>query len=380
MVPTQTATSDESISEHAFSRRVLIASSLGIGLFCGLMLLWYAVQVLLIIFAGILVAVLLRGMANLLAKHSRLSQKWALAAIVVITVLLFTTVGYFVAPRVIAQVQQLYVTLPRAYGQLKDWAGKYPLGRLAIGSIPNSVNAPGGHGDLLGNVTGAASMTLSAVLTFVLIVFVGMYLAAEPQLYIDGLTRLFPKDYRDHVCRILQAVGHALGGWLVGQGIDMAFIGALTACGLWILGIPLAFSLGLLAALANFIPNFGPFIAFVPSALLALTINPHKIVSVGVLFLIVQGIEGYVLQPMIQRRTVSLPPALTVLAQVLLGLLLGPMGGHSRDADHGSGNGAGESAVRPRRPSRSGPRARCAADVKVDHCGAKCIHAGTYTK
>ena len=169
-------------------------------------------------------------------------------------------------------------------------------------------------------------MTLSAALTLVLILFVGLYLAAEPELYIDGVTRLFSHEYRDHARKLLYAVGTALAGWLVGQGIDMAFIGVMTGLGLWAIGVPLAFSLGLLAALANFIPNFGPFIALVPSELLALTVNPHKMVGVFVLFLIVQGIEGYILQPVIQRRTVSLPPALTVLAQVLLGLLLGPMG------------------------------------------------------
>ena len=315
---------------EAFAKRVLIAVSVTIAVVLLVLLVGYAVEVLLLIFAGVLVAVLLRGLADLLQRHSRFSAAWSLAIVIVFLLLLFGAIGYFVFPRVFDQLDDLYRTIPKALGEARAFIGKYPLGKRLLKYWPGwsvvSGQVSGTHSNLLARMTGIASTTLGIVVTVVLILVLGLYLAAEPELYVSGMLHLIPKAYRDHARKTMYAIAHALRGWLVGQGIDMACIGILTGTGLWFIGVPLSFALGLLAALANFIPNFGPIISFTPSALLALTVGPSKVLWVLILFLIVQGLEGYFLAPTIQRRTISLPPALTILAQVLLGLLLGPMG------------------------------------------------------
>ena len=106
----------------------------------------------------------------------------------------------------------------------------------------------------------------------------------------------------------------------------MIIIGVLTAVGLWLLGVPLALTLGLLAALLTFIPNIGPILAVVPAALLALLQSPTRALYVVLLYLGIQTVESYLLTPLMQKRTVSLPPALTIFAQVLMGILVGRIG------------------------------------------------------
>jgi len=100
----------------------------------------------------------------------------------------------------------------------------------------------------------------------------------------------------------------------------------LTAIGLWIIGIPLAFTLGLLAGILNFVPNFGPWFAAIPAVLIAFMKSPQHALYVAVLYIVLQSVDGYILTPLVDRRSVELPPVLTITAQVLLGLAFGFVG------------------------------------------------------
>jgi predicted PurR-regulated permease PerM len=106
----------------------------------------------------------------------------------------------------------------------------------------------------------------------------------------------------------------------------MLIIGVLTTAGLSILGVPLALSLGIFAALLTFIPNFGPIIAVLPAVLFALVESPTKALYVLALYIGIQMIESYLITPLIERETVSLPPVLTIFFQIFLGVLVGGLG------------------------------------------------------
>jgi len=112
----------------------------------------------------------------------------------------------------------------------------------------------------------------------------------------------------------------------VGRAILMVVNGVFTALGLWLLGIPLALTLGTIAGLLNFVPNIGPIIAGVPAVLIAWTLGPVPALYVLLLYIFLQSLDGYVLTPLIQQRTVALAPALTITAQLLFGALAGTMG------------------------------------------------------
>ncbi len=182
------------------------------------------------------------------------------------------------------------------------------------------------RGNLVGRVTGVFSSTLGIAANIVLVAFIGLYLAVAPGTYITGLLRLFPKQRRARMTGVLESVGETLRRWLVGRAILMVVNGVLTAVGLWLLGIPLALTLGVIAGLLNFVPNIGPIIAGVPAVLIAWTVGPMPALYVLLLYIALQSLDGYVLTPLIQQRTVSLAPALTMTAQLLFGVLAGTMG------------------------------------------------------
>ncbi len=125
---------------------------------------------------------------------------------------------------------------------------------------------------------------------------------------------------------VLGALGYTLRWWLVGRFLTMAVNGLFSGIGLWLLGIPLALGLGLLTALLNFVPNIGPILSMIPAVLLALAEGPDKALYVLVLYLVLQNLEGFVLEPLVQQCTVALPAAIVIGSQVLLGVLLGSLG------------------------------------------------------
>jgi predicted PurR-regulated permease PerM len=159
-----------------------------------------------------------------------------------------------------------------------------------------------------------------------IILFVGIYFAAQPYTYIDGFVLLVPHHKRTRAREVLSEIGRTLSKWLLGKFASMVLVGTLSATGLALLGVPLALILGIIAGLLDFIPYLGPLMAGVPAALIAFSESPAHALYVVALFGFIQLIEGYILQPFIENKTVSLPPALTIVMQVLFGTLFGLAG------------------------------------------------------
>lgn len=160
-----------------------------------------------------------------------------------------------------------------------------------------------------------------------LVVFVGgIYLASQPGLYRGGLLKLMPRKSRKLSSIALDDSGRALRLWLLGQLVSMALVGTLTGAGLWLLGVPAALALGLFAGLLEFIPLVGPIIAAIPGVLLAFAQGPEVALWVLGLYLIIQQVEGNVIQPLVQQHAVDLPPALLLFSLLATGLLFGATG------------------------------------------------------
>jgi predicted PurR-regulated permease PerM len=322
-----------------FVRRVVFTvgvTLLGLAL---ALLLWYGVRVLLVGFAGVLLAVLLRAIAAGVTRLTRLPAGWALGVTLVGIAGLFVGAWLLLAPDVAEQANQLADRLPPAFERLRQQVEGTPWGRQLFRLLDRFTGATGGSGgggggggvaapttQIVRRATDLLSSTLGVVLDLLIILFLGIYLAAQPGLYVDGLASLFPPARRARVCQVLHELGETLRWWLIAQGVDMLVIGALTWAGLWAMGIPLALTLGLLAALFNFIPNFGPLFSYVPAVLLALVDGPEKAGYVTIFYVVLQNIEGYLLLPLLQRNAVDTPPALLIGAQVLLTLLVGGLG------------------------------------------------------
>lgn len=313
--------SSRNFSSRVFTSVVIVALVLLL-----LLLLWYAMDVLLLGFAGVLVAIFLRGVSDWVSGRTHLSGGWSLA-LVTLSLLSILGIGiWLLAPDVAGQIDELQKSLPQSVRHLSERVEQYEWGRQVLAQLPSASELLPGRANVLARATGIFSTTLGIIANLVIIISLGLYLAVEPRLYTRGVIRLVPASRRERARAVLDEVGNTLRWWLIGKAASMVVIGALTAFGLWMLNVPLALTLGLLAAALTFIPNIGPILSVVPAALLALLQSPTRALYVILLYLLIQTIESYLLTPIVQRRTVSLPPALTIFSQVLLGVLLGGLG------------------------------------------------------
>jgi predicted PurR-regulated permease PerM len=311
-----------------FPQRVLIAVLITILILLVLLLLWYATYVLLLIFTGVLLAILLRTAAEALSQRSRLSPGQSLAIVVLLITLFASLLAWLAAARINAQVVELRQQLPQAWNQLKTKASQYQLGRLLLPTNSSAKDLVGGdtQANFFRRASGFASSALNVVIAIAVTIAVALYLAADPDLYRRGTLHLVPKRYRPKAREILEALAHTLRWWLVGQCVSMTFVAIAISLGLLALNVPLALTLGLIAGLLNFIPNFGAIIAAVPAVLLASAQSPSHVLGVIALTTVVQTIEGYWLTPVVQERAVNLPPALTITTQLLMADLAGSLG------------------------------------------------------
>jgi predicted PurR-regulated permease PerM len=295
-------------------------------------------DVIMIVFAAALIAVLLRGTAQRLGNVLHIRTGWALLAVLVSLVAVVGGLIWWQGQSLAEQFTLLQEGLAQQFGhvrrQLQETAwGKEVLQQLPFGLGSDRAGQAGSQNGtgaglryLAGMVAGALWSALGLLGTIGVILVAALYIAAAPRSYVDGLLGLLPARRWTATRRVLDHVGHTLWGWLIGQFLDMLVVGILCGIGLVLLGMPLAFILALIAALLNFVPYIGAIAGAVPAVLIALSISGQEALFVSLLYLGVQTFEGNVTAPLIQKRAIDLPPALTILSQTAFGVIFGLFG------------------------------------------------------
>lgn len=296
------------------------------GAFAGIWVLWQVAHVILVLFAGVLLAVIWRNLGARVARLPGLSPRVGTMLVVLAS---FVAVGAFVwlaGPLIASQMDQLTENVARSLSRLHGEVREFGWGRWILDEALPSLGGGGGSSDLLGRITGMFSTVFGVLGNLVVILMVGIYAAVAPDEYRSGIENLFPRRHRTRVREVLHGVSRGLWHWLLGQLVAMVGVGVATTVGLWLLGIPLAIVLGVIAGLLNFVPLLGPVLSAIPAVLVAFAQGPADAFYVALLFFGVQQLEGNVLTPLAQHRAVKLPPA-TILASLLaFGVLFGPMG------------------------------------------------------
>ncbi len=306
-------------TDSIFIRKVIIVIALaGLAL-----LLWRLRDMLLLIFGAVFVAIVFSALAAPLRRHLHLSGGMALGLAVLLLAAALGITSWLFGREVSAQVDSLIESLPAAWRSFEARIGDLAFGERLVSWARNA--APSGSGVMASAGTFMTSLGASVADT-VLVVVGGIYFASQPTLYRDGLLKLLPRARREIARDALDGSGQALKDWLGGQLIAMTVVGVLVGAGLWALGVPLAFALGLIAGLLDFVPLVGPIVAAVPALLLALTVSPTVALWTALLFLVVQQIEGNILSPLVQQRAADLPPALLLFALLGFGSLFGVAG------------------------------------------------------
>nr|WP_297460163.1 AI-2E family transporter [uncultured Halomonas sp.] len=309
-----------------YSRRVWIAAGVAVAVLALLMLLWSSFEILLIGFAGLLLALFFSLPANWLCRHSFLSQRWSLLVVLTISAGLLAAFSLNFALSISQEFAQLSKVLPGALEGLEQWLHGWPFGSQIIEQIEQSQPMQRIFDNWSARVSLLFTTTFGMLFNVIVILFIGLFVAFEPALYRAGLIRLVAPSRRGGAVDLLEAIGRKMTWWLVGRLVSMTTVGLLAGSGLWLLGIPMALSLGLLAGLLSFIPYLGPILGAVPALLVAFTQDATAMLHVGLLYTAVQILESYLVTPLVQREAVSIPPALLLIVQVWLGLFAGLMG------------------------------------------------------
>jgi predicted PurR-regulated permease PerM len=286
------------------------------------LLVWTISGVLVLAFGAALFGVVLSALAGLLCRATRLPRDWALALIVLLLFGLGAGGAWFFGTRLAAEFATLTQTIPASIGRLRAMLQGNDWGQRLLDEFQN-LDLAGIGGRAFPTLIGTATSALGAMTDAFLIVVTGLYLAFQPDLYIGGIAQLVPESRRNEVGQFLSAAGHALRLWLLGQLVSMAVVGVLSGLALWFIGVPSPLALGLIAALTEFIPILGPVLGAVPAVLAALAAKPVLALYAAGAFVVIQQIENHLLTPIVQRQTVSLPPALTIFATVVTGVVFG---------------------------------------------------------
>ncbi|PWC85893.1 hypothetical protein TSH100_14435 [Azospirillum sp. TSH100] len=292
-----------------FTWKVLIVAGVAaLGIF-----LWRISGTLLLIFTGVLFAILLQRLTGYVKRGSGLGHGWSLAIVLLVLILLVGGGIWLMGTSMAAQLGQLQEQVTRAMGMLPDgWRER--------------IMEQGKEWPWMNQLSSFASGLVYVVGDAVVVMFAALYLAASPGVYQRGVVLLVPPRGQKRACEVMEVAGDSLWKWLIGQLVAMAAVGTMIGVGLWLLGIPSALALGIVAGLLEFIPLVGPFLAAVPAILIGFAQSPQDALWVAGLYLVIQQVEGNLITPLLQKRVVDLPPVVTIGAIAAGGVLFGIMG------------------------------------------------------
>ncbi|HEU4887098.1 MAG TPA: AI-2E family transporter [Thermoanaerobaculia bacterium] len=324
------------------------------GVLIALQFLWIARSIFIVTFLGVLLGL---AMARAVDYLERIHIRRGLGAALVLLALIGTVAGIFalIGPSIREQSRELTRELPKAMRSIEAAVNRTPMKALVSPppmpqqqqqqqpqrGEPAKSQGPEKEKQQQGGLTdrvarelrGATqflfpivSSFLGAVGGIVIVLFIAMYIAAEPGLYRKGILHLIPHRQRDRAEEWLSTLRDTLRQWLLARLIAMVLIGLITGAGLAALGVKGAAALAVLAGLLEFVPFFGPIASAIPAIGVALVDSPSKALWVVGLYLLIQQLEGNVITPLLLEKRLDVPPVMTVVAVAALGMVFGVLG------------------------------------------------------
>jgi predicted PurR-regulated permease PerM len=279
----------------------------------------------------ILLSIILSAPVNYLARRG-VPRTWGVMAVIAAIGGVFWLLGLALVPAVEMQSREFAEAFPTLLDEALALANQaqsfFGLG-TQIGLNPESFSGLGRE-VLTGSAVSTAAgvgLTAATVVSLAVVVFIStIYLVIRPEPWVNGFVSLFPAGWRQRTREVLQTLYHTVQRWFLGQLAAMTFIGVFWAISLSLIGVPFALLIGIFSGLISFIPYLGALISIAVPVLLALISDPFTVVWVILAFVIIQQIEGNILQPIVMSRAVDLHPALVVFAILVMGTLFGLIG------------------------------------------------------
>jgi predicted PurR-regulated permease PerM len=353
----------KSVTQSELIRAALVV----VATLVGLQLLWSARFLVLTAFLGVLLGLAAGQAVDWIQLRVKIKRGIAASFVVFGTVILLVLTAAWAGPTLASQSQELRSKLPEAVTKVELWLGtKYPKLLDAI-APPDSIaktrggplSAPpptpalneqtpaDGAGTLkapapaprrlmtaLGKQSakltslafGVLQSTLAVFGAIILVIFLSVYIASDPEVYRRGLLLLVPLHRRDRIEELLTTLGKTLKTWFATQLVAMLVIGTITTVVLALIGVRGALPLGVLAGLLEFIPNVGPTLSAIPAILMGFADSPRMALTVVGAYWIIQFLENNLLIPYLMKEQLDLPPALTLVTQVVMAYVFGFLG------------------------------------------------------
>lgn len=302
-----------------------------IAIVLSLYILWQIREVLLLMFAAVVLATTLNRLARRLQQTG---IKRGFAVFLSVMIFFAVVVGFFwlIVPPFAQQFHELTYRVPQGVNRFNTWVNELrPLVPPQLVPFIPDINsliqqAQPFVNRVLGSSFAVVSVSFGAVLNVLLVLVLTGMLLVDPLAYRRVFVRLFPSFYRRRVEGILDKCELSLEGWVTGALIAMGVVGLMSVVGLSILRVKAALALGVLAGFLNLIPNLGPTMSVVPAMAIALLDNPWKAVAVLGLYFIIQQAESNFITPVVMAQQVSLLPAVTLISQLFFVTFFGFLG------------------------------------------------------
>lgn len=285
------------------------------------LILRVAFNVLLLALSGSLIAVYFHGLGDIIERKTRLSHRFAMIISIAGSLILIGVLFWFMGTKIQNQVAALTNTLPHTISTAKAKLSQTAIGQKVL------ENFSGNNSKKLTDTATAFFSTSFGVLgDLYIILLLGIFFTANPSMYKDGILLVVPKDKKQTGKDIIDRISISLKGWLKGMLISMLLITILITASLSIMGIPVALILGLITGILELVPNIGSLAAMIPGVLLALTMGTNIAIIVAIIYIVSQTIVANIVTPLIQKKIINLPPALTLISQLIMGTLSGALG------------------------------------------------------
>ena len=312
----------QSQADPPFQKKVWITVGIVAFVVVLLLILKATFNVFLLVFAGSLIAIFFRGVSDFIQKKTNWKEGLCVAISIIGTIVIVSGLFWLIGFKIQSQMAELIETLPKTIENAKSTLNKSSIGSMLVDEASSKKSLEKAK-VFAGKFF---QSTFGGVGDIYVVLFIGIFFTISPKTYVQGLVQLIPKSGREKGNQVLDRLSEQLLKWLGGKLISMFVVFVLTSVGLAIIGVPLWLVLGILAGLLSFIPNFGPLLGYIPAVLIALMQSPQTALFVTGLYILIQFVESNFITTYIQKQLINMPPALILIAQLIMGVLTGAWG------------------------------------------------------
>lgn len=272
-----------------------------------------------------------------LEKH-KIKRIYGIILLFVTIIGLLTTLIILVYPIIQEQVMSLIQAFPEYLDSItltiEEWSENSVFEEAIYNATEwfNSLlgNLPSNISDYLGTAASGISNVFSTVssiavvaATFPIILF---FLLKDSERFTKYMMELIPPKFRKDTTAVLSTMNEQVSSYIKGQLIICVCIGVMMFIGFTIIGLDYAIILAIVVSVTAIIPYIGPTIAIIPAIIVALIDSPFMLIKLIIVWVVVQFIDGNLIEPNIQGKSLDVHPLTIIIVLLVMGDLLGLVG------------------------------------------------------